>query len=135
MFSEDSLSVLRLAKKYVEISKRSRKMDVAKADLKYSKYRLNMLSPEKRKLSFGSWPQTSLFTDTGIIDGSNHFWATWVTSAPIPRRGPHTHNDAEQLAFIGSDPNNMRDLGCEVELYIGPNQVSQFNPALYYDTE
>jgi hypothetical protein len=88
--------------------------------LKYSKLRLNELPPAQRNRGFGRWPQTILFTDTDVIEGSNHFWAFWVTSLPRPAHGPHTHDDDELLVFLGSDPKNMRDLGCEVELSMGP---------------
>lgn len=87
---------------------------------KYSKYRLNTLPPEKRYRSFGRWPQTVLFTDNDIIEGSNHFWATWVVAEPIPTHGPHTHRDDELLVMLGSDPDNKADLGCEVEICMGP---------------
>jgi len=90
------------------------------AGLKYGKYRLNELTPGQRQRGFGRWPQTILFTDNDIIKGSNHFWAFWVTSLPRPVHGPHTHQDDELLVFLGSDPNNIGDLGCEVELSLGP---------------
>jgi hypothetical protein len=90
------------------------------AETKYKKYRLNELAPEQRYQGFGRWPQTILFTDNDIIKGSKHFWASWVTSLPLPAHGPHTHNDDEMLVMLGSDPNNIKDLGCEVELCMGP---------------
>ena len=88
-------------------------------ETKYSKYRLNMLAPEQRYRGFGRWPQTIVFTDNDIIEGSNHIWASWITSLPIPAHGPHTHNDDEMLVMLGSDPDNKDDLGCEVEICMG----------------
>jgi hypothetical protein len=90
------------------------------AELKHSKYRLNTLAPEQRYRGFGRWPQTIVFTDNDIIEGSYHLWASWVTSSPIPAHGPHTHNDDEMLVFMGSDTDNKDDLGCEVEICMGP---------------
>ncbi len=90
------------------------------ADLKYSKYRLNELPSEQRYRGFGRWPQTILFADNDIIEGSNHFWAFWITSLPRPAHGPHTHNADELLVMLGTDPDNITDLGCEVELCMGP---------------
>ena len=90
------------------------------AEMKYSKYRLNELDSEKRYRGFGRWPQTVLFTDNDIIEGSNHFWASWITSLPRPAHGPHTHNSDELLVMLGSDPDNPKDLGCKVELCMGP---------------
>ena len=90
------------------------------AELKNRWQRLNELSPEVRNQGFGSWPHTSLFTDDDIIPGSNHFFAFWVTELPRPAHGPHTHDDDELLVFLGSDPDNIHDLGCEVEISMGP---------------
>jgi uncharacterized RmlC-like cupin family protein len=87
---------------------------------KYAKLRLSELPPEQRYRGFARWPQTIVFTDDDIIKGSNHFVASWVTSLPRPVHGPHTHNDDELLVFLSSNPDNIRDLGCEVEMCIGP---------------
>jgi hypothetical protein len=86
---------------------------------KYGKLRLECISTELRYRSFGRWPQTILFTDNDIIEGSRHFWATWIKSPFIPAHGPHFHNDSEELVFLGSDPENPKDLGCEVEFCMG----------------
>jgi uncharacterized RmlC-like cupin family protein len=87
---------------------------------KYARLRLSELPPEKRYRGFGKWPQTIVFTDGEIIKGSHHFAASWVTSLPRPVHGPHTHNDDELLVFLSSNPDDIRDLGCEVEMCIGP---------------
>ncbi len=87
---------------------------------KYASLRLSELSSEQRNRGFARWPQTIVFTDDSIIKGSNHFVASWVTSLPRPVHGPHTHADDELLVFLGSNPDNIHDLGCEVEMCIGP---------------
>jgi uncharacterized RmlC-like cupin family protein len=87
---------------------------------KYIRLRLGELPPERRNRGFARWPQTIVFTDDDIIKGSNHFAASWITSLPRPVHGPHTHNDDELLVFLSSNPDNIRDLGCEVEMSIGP---------------
>ena len=89
------------------------------AELKYAQYRLNQLPPEQRRRGFGRWPQTILFTDNDIIEGSKHFWSYWVKSLPPPH-GPHTHKDMELLVMLGSDPAHPKDLGCEIEFSMGP---------------
>ena len=87
---------------------------------KYASLRLSELSPEQRNRGFARWPQTIVFTDDSIIKGSNHFVASWVTALPRPVHGPHTHADDELLVFLSSNPDNIRNLGCEVEMCIGP---------------
>ena len=87
---------------------------------KYASLRLSELSSEQRNRGFARWPHTIVFTDDSIIKGSNHFVASWVTSLPRPVHGPHTHANDELLVFLGSNPDNIHDLGCEVEMCIGP---------------
>ena len=35
---------------------------------------------------------------------------------------PHVHDYDEAIFFIGSDPNNIEDLGAEVEMALGPDE-------------
>ncbi len=89
------------------------------AEKKYARFRLSELSVEQRYRGFGKWPQTIVYTDGDIIEGANHFVASWVTSLPLPIHGPHTHNDDQLLVFLSSNPDDIHDLGCEVEMCIG----------------
>ncbi len=88
---------------------------------RYGHLRLSGLSPEQRKRGFGRLPQTIIFTDDSVIKGSNHLVASWVTSLPLPVHGPHTHDDDELLVFLSSNPDDIHNLGCEVEMCIGPD--------------
>jgi uncharacterized RmlC-like cupin family protein len=87
---------------------------------KYAHLRLSELSDAQRYRSFATWPGTIAFTDNDIIEGSYHLVASWVTSLPRPVHGPHTHNDDQLLIFLGSNTEDIRDLGCDVEICIGP---------------
>jgi len=89
------------------------------SETKYSKYRLNQLAPEQRHRSFGTLPQTIVFTDTTIIEGSNHILASWITSSDVPAHGPHLHDADELLVILGTDTDHPRELGCEVEICMG----------------
>ena len=44
---------------------------------------------------------------------------------------PHVHDYDEAIFFIGSDPNNIEDLGAEVEMALGPDEEEKhvFNKA------
>ncbi len=90
------------------------------AETKYGKYFLNELKPEEREKGFGRMPFTLVWTDDDVIKGSQLFWALIIAPGPFPEHGPHTHKDPEILAFLGTDPENPRDLGAEVDLYMGP---------------
>lgn len=87
---------------------------------KYAHLRLNELPDEKRYRGFAKWPGVVSFTDDDIIAGSYHLTAQWITSLPQPVHGPHSHNEDQLLVFLGSNPEDIHDLGCDVEICIGP---------------
>ena len=91
------------------------------AETKYGKYFLNELTPEEREKGFGRMPTMVVFTDDDIIKGSNYFSAMIMgPSALNAGHGPHTHKDPEVLVALGTDPDNPRELGGEIELCMGP---------------
>ena len=91
------------------------------AETKYGKYFLSELTPEKTKSGFGRLPATVVWTDDDVIKGSLLFWALRISPSWVPpEHGPHTHNDAEVLVMLGTDPDDPQDLGAEVDLYMGP---------------
>lgn len=56
-----------------------------------------------------------------IVKGGFCFTSAWVLKPNPPKVGlweAHYHNTPEYLFFIGGDPENPRDLGAEVELWI-----------------
>ena len=44
------------------------------------------------------------------------FWPTKEKDTSSPE--PHTHEFGEVIGFFGTDPNNLNDLGAEIELWI-----------------
>jgi hypothetical protein len=96
------------------------------AKLKYSKYFLNELSPEERQKGFGRMPTMVAFTDNDIIEGS-HYFSVMVMGEQATKsagHGPHTHNTPEVLVALGTDPDNPKKLGAEIELCMGPEMES-----------
>jgi hypothetical protein len=92
------------------------------AESKYRKYFLNELTPEERQKGFGKMPAMVVFTDNDIIKGS-HYFSVMIMGEEATRvagHGPHTHRDAEVLVALGTDPENPRELGAEMELCMGP---------------
>jgi hypothetical protein len=93
--------------------------------MKYSKYFLNELAPEEREKGFGKMPSMVTFTDNDIIEGSHYFTAMVMGPRAIGRgHGPHTHNAPEVLVALGTDPDNPKELGAEIELCMGPELAS-----------
>ena len=89
--------------------------------MKYSKYFLNELAPEVRAKGFGKMPSMVAFTDNDIIEGSHYFSAMVMGLGALNREhGPHTHKDPELLVALGTDPDNPKELGAVIELFMGP---------------
>ncbi len=64
--------------------------------------------------------------DDHIARGSFFYMIHWVVPYGIPVAGighpPHLHKEGEFLFHIGTDSDNPRDLGGEVEMYMGEEQ-------------
>jgi hypothetical protein len=89
--------------------------------MKYSKYFLNELTPEQREKGYGKMPSMVAFTDNDIIEGSHYFSAMVMGKGALSRgHGPHTHKHPEVLVALGTDPDNPKELGAEIELCMGP---------------
>ncbi|MCX7911680.1 MAG: hypothetical protein N2506_01755 [Dehalococcoidales bacterium] len=62
--------------------------------------------------------------DSRTVPGSNFYFIHWVLPHEEPRmkigHPPHAHAEAELLIHLGTDPNNPKDLGAEVEICMGP---------------
>jgi hypothetical protein len=56
------------------------------------------------------------------------FWPTDKQDKASP--APHTHDYDEVIGFFGTDPNDLCDLGAEIEFYIdGERNVMNETPA------
>jgi hypothetical protein len=91
-------------------------------DLKYSQYFLNELPPEQRQKGFGKSPMFLVWTDTDIIQGSQTFSVMLMgkEAAKIAGHGPHIHKTPEVLVALGTDIDDPKNLGAEIELCMGP---------------
>ena len=66
-----------------------------------------------------------MYLDSEVIKGAFYvecvwFWPTEQKDTGSP--DPHTHEWDEVIAFFGTDPNNLHDLGAEIELFIDGEQ-------------
>ncbi len=73
----------------------------------------------------------TVFMDNDIIPGSFHFSSAFITKPSLPTEHDlHTHPDRVVLGFFGNDPENVFDLGAEIEISMGPEQEKHvFNQA------
>jgi hypothetical protein len=108
------------------------------AESKYGKYIVTEL---KRKVVEAPWsPPASeagkgqsgriLFLDNEVVPGAFYVECVWIMP---PQEGlsetenrprgasvkPHTHDYDEVIAFFGTNPDDLHDLGGEVELWLG----------------
>ena len=95
-------------------------------DYKYSKYFLNELPKEQREKGFGRMKSMVAFTDADIIEGSQYFSVMVMgqEATKMGGHGPHIHKDPELLVALGTDPDNPRDLGAEIEMCMGSEMES-----------
>jgi hypothetical protein len=70
-----------------------------------------------------------VFIDNALVEGSPVLvdigWR-WEIPTPDPVEFAHTHDFDEVLCFIGTDPNNPRDLGATIEFTMG-DEVHTFD--------
>jgi hypothetical protein len=96
------------------------------AGKKYSKYFLNELPEAIRKKGFGRMPSMVAFTDADILEGSKYFSVMIMgeEATKMGGHGPHTHKDPELLVALGTDMDNPKDLGADMEMCMGPEMES-----------
>ena len=96
------------------------------AETKYGKYFISEPMPWNPA---GPGPVIAQIDDTHI-KGSNFYFVHWYLTQPVGipdqttwggfSHGPHTHDYAEILMLLGTNPDDPFDLGAELELCMGP---------------
>jgi hypothetical protein len=90
---------------------------------KYDKYFLTDVNlPEARKKSEAEHPgvyQHVAWLDDKRIKGAFYTECVWYFKPRLNMVKAHTHDFDEVIAFFGSNPNEVHDLGGEVELWMG----------------
>ena len=59
------------------------------------------------------------WTEDSLIPGAPYFEIMWFCGPREPSPKTHTHTFDEIIGFIGGDPENPKDLGAVVKLFIG----------------
>lgn len=93
------------------------------AELKYQKYIVTDLilpeETEKRLPEYNKRATRVLWLEDFIIEGAPSIICSWYWKASETGGTPaHTHDFDEVVGFIGSDPQNPRDLCGEVEFWL-----------------
>ena len=63
-----------------------------------------------------------LYLDNDMVDGAFYVATSWFWKATGPGPQAHVHDFDEVLAFFGTNPDDVLDLGGEVELWIDGEQ-------------
>jgi hypothetical protein len=69
-----------------------------------------------------------VYIDKDLIKEANQWLdINWIWDVTVPRElpGVHSHPFAEVVLLIGSDPKNLRDLGGEVEWWMGEGKDAE----------
>lgn len=74
--------------------------------------------------SISDAPFGPVFTFSGEDDFQSDFsmFAIYVTKPNLMEDTPHSHEFDMYVVFCGSDPDNMEDLGAEIEFFFGEEQ-------------
>ncbi len=85
---------------------------------------------DKLAAGFMTMPPLLFLNGDVPIQGAGQFAeAIWVwadgSSVNDPDRQPHSHRFDELFMFLGSDRDNMLDLGGEVELWLGEGETAE----------
>ena len=91
-------------------------------DSKYGKYFLTHgINPEmgtQEATEYTKWATRLTWINDKVIPGAFYFACSWYYRPPDRVVAAHTHDFNEILGFYGSDPQNPRNLGGEVEFWL-----------------
>ena len=94
------------------------------AERKYEKYIMTDYPGPVPTEGGGPTFQHMFELNNKIIPGAFHIHCSWISPGPNPGVYPaHIHpNDDELIGFIGTNPDDMYDLGAEAELWMDDEQ-------------
>ena len=93
-----------------------------------------------RRISMESNPPTGsasrltrlLWLDSEVLKGAFYMDFVWYHQATDTGPGPHIHDFDEVLGFLGANPQNPRDLGGEMELWLEDEKYILQNSCLVF---
>jgi mannose-6-phosphate isomerase-like protein (cupin superfamily) len=92
--------------------------------------------PEERKRQapvYNQYAQRVLWMDTDVVTHSFNINVSWYLKASTTVDDkPHTHTHDEIIGFCSNDPQNLNDLGGEVEIWVGDEKHIITNSAMLF---
>jgi hypothetical protein len=73
-----------------------------------------------------------LWLDSEVLKGAFYMDFVWYHQPADTGPGPHTHDFDEVLGFLGANPQNPRDLGGEMELWLDNEKYIIKNTCLVF---
>lgn len=86
----------------------------------YGKYIVTRPKAEMLKHNT-SYTSLSVYVDDEVVPGAYYFMGNWILKPPPGGAPPeeHRHDFDEYLGFLGTNPDDVFDLGGEIELWLG----------------
>jgi quercetin dioxygenase-like cupin family protein len=92
------------------------------APLKNAKYIVTELKAPEMSPGFAAeyakWATRILWLDNKIVPGASNLMCSWYLRPPPKPLEAHTHDYAEIIGFLGSNPEDPYDLGGEIEFWL-----------------
>lgn len=73
-----------------------------------------------------------LWLDSEVVKGAFYMDFVWYHAASDSGPGPHTHDFDEVIGFLGTNPQNTRELGGEMELWLDDEKYLLSNTCLVF---
>jgi hypothetical protein len=104
---------------------------------KYGKYIVTKPKPNEAAEFVERMPPTDvrkrvLYLDDEVVKGAFYVATTWFWKATDMGPQPHAHDFDEVLGFFGTNPEDVYDLGGEVELWLGDEKYVLTNSFLAF---
>jgi hypothetical protein len=107
------------------------------AEMKYDKYIITKPKPNEAAEFVENMPPTTvrqrvLYLDDEVVKGAFYLATSWFWKGTGPGPQAHTHDFDEVLGFFGTNPDDVYDLGGEVELWLEDEKYLLTNSFIAY---
>ena len=92
---------------------------------------ISPMDPEFEK-KYSEWAKRVLWLSGKVVPGAFNFMCSWYLKPPAEHLSEHTHEYAEMIGFIGSNPDDPYDLGGEIEMWLEDEQYILTKSCIIY---